>query len=79
MGIADIHGEKITKAVAADLLLTFTATLAGRVISQFLVGWIPILGNAVNASTAAGVTEAVGWAAHAFFEKNEKPSETAAS
>jgi uncharacterized protein (DUF697 family) len=71
MGVADLHGEKITKATATDLLLTFTATQVGRGISQFLVGWIPVLGNALNAATAAGVTEAVGWAAHAFFEKNE--------
>ena len=77
MGIADIHGEKITKATATDLLLTFTATQVGRGISQFLIGWIPVLGNAVNAATAAGVTEAVGWAAHAFFEKDDKPEDDA--
>ncbi|HQP39712.1 MAG TPA: hypothetical protein PLI95_31225, partial [Polyangiaceae bacterium] len=55
------------KAAAADLLLTFTATHVGRGISQWLVGWVPGWGNAINASTAAALTEAVGWAADAYF------------
>jgi uncharacterized protein (DUF697 family) len=39
------------------------------------VGWVPGLGNAINATTAAGLTEAVGWAADAYFsdEGNKKP------
>ena len=32
-----------------------------RALSQFLVGWIPGVGNAVNAGSAAAVTEAMGW------------------
>lgn len=41
--------------------------MAGRGISQVLVGWIPGYGNAINATTAAAVTEAIGWAADAYF------------
>jgi uncharacterized protein (DUF697 family) len=76
--IASEHGVELTKAAAADLLLTFTATMAGRGLSQLLVGWIPGLGNVINAATAAALTEAVGWAAHAYFEKEppEAPSVT---
>lgn len=68
VAIAREHGAEVTKAAAADLLLTFTATAVGRGISQWLVGWIPGWGNAVNATTAAALTEAVGWAADAYFE-----------
>ncbi|WP_437298196.1 hypothetical protein [Sorangium sp. So ce426] len=46
-------------AVAADLLLTFTATHVGGGISQWIVGWVPGQGNAVDASTAAALT--VDW------------------
>jgi uncharacterized protein (DUF697 family) len=67
MAIAKEYGVPVTKAAAADLLLTFTATAVGRGISQWLVGWIPGLGNVINASTAAALTEAVGWAADAYF------------
>ena len=69
IGIADLHGVSITKTAAAELLLTFSASMGGRALSQWLVGWIPGYGNAVNASTAVAVTEAVGWAAHAFFDE----------
>ena len=61
------HGVAVTKAAAADLVLTFMATMVGRGISQVLVGWIPGLGNVINATTAAGITEAVGWAADSYF------------
>jgi uncharacterized protein (DUF697 family) len=67
VGIAEVHGASITKAAAADLVLTFCATMTGRAVSQVLVGWIPGLGNAINASTAAALTEAVGWAADSYF------------
>jgi uncharacterized protein (DUF697 family) len=67
--IALVHGRSIGEAGATSLLGTFSATMGGRAVSQWLVGWIPGVGNAINASTAAGITEAVGWAAHAYFEK----------
>ncbi len=68
-GIAYEHGVSLTRQMAAEFLLTFVATQAGRFISQVLVGWIPGLGNAINASTAAALTEAVGWAANAYFDE----------
>jgi len=68
VAIANAYGIAFTKAAAADLLLTFVATIGGRTISQFLVGWIPGWGNAINATTAAALTTAVGVAADAYFE-----------
>ena len=72
IAISEEYGVPLTKIAAADLLLTFAATTAGRGLSQVLVGWIPGWGNAVNASTAAALTEAVGWAADAYFESNRR-------
>jgi uncharacterized protein (DUF697 family) len=67
--IALIHGRSITDSGAISLLSRFTATIADRTISEWLIGWVPGIGNAIDASTAAGLTEAVGWAANAYFEK----------
>ena len=39
-----------------------------RGISQFLLGWIPVAGNILNATTAAGITEALGWAVAKDFD-----------
>ena len=69
VAIAHVHGAAITETAAADLVLTFAAGYGGRALSQVLVGWLPGFGNAINAATAAGLTETVGWAADTFFEK----------
>lgn len=69
MVLAEMKGISLTRAAAAELVLTLSATMAGRGVSQVLLGWVPAWGNALNAATAASVTEAVGWAAWKFFEK----------
>ena len=43
-------------------------TTVGRVVSQVLVGWIPGVGNAINAGTAASVVEGIGWSVAKTFE-----------
>src|ERR1039458_4548277 len=63
VSIASQHGVEISKALAVELIVGFAATTGGRFLSQLFLGWIPGLGNAINASTAAGITEAIGWAA----------------
>lgn len=71
LAIGNEHGVTLTKAAAADLLLTFTATMGGRFLSQVLVGWVPGVGNIINASTAAALTEAIGWGADTYFAESE--------
>lgn len=66
--LARQHNVSISEATAANLLLTFAAAKGGRGLSQWLIGWIPGWGNAINATTAASITEAIGWSAVAFFE-----------
>lgn len=70
VAIGHEHGCEITKSHAKSLLLTFPAGYGGRAISQFLVGWIPGYGNAINASTAAAITETIGWAADEYFKND---------
>ena len=66
--IAMEHGKKISKSDAMVLIGTQSTTMAGRKISQVMIGWIPGSGNVINAMTAATLTEALGWAVHKFFE-----------
>jgi uncharacterized protein (DUF697 family) len=61
------HGTPISKTAAAELILSFSAAALGRGLSQCLLGWLPGLGNAINAITVAALTEAIGWAADAYF------------
>lgn len=62
IAIADHYGLKLDEGAATGLISSLGAGVIGRGISQFMVGWIPGIGNAINATTAAGVTEALGWA-----------------
>jgi len=60
---------RVTEGVAKGIVAALGATIAGRAVSQFLVGWIPVFGNAINATTAAGITEAMGWYAAAHLKR----------
>lgn len=62
ISLGSVFGIELTKSAARATLASATSTFIGRSISQFLLGWIPVLGNILNATTAAGVTEVFGWA-----------------
>jgi uncharacterized protein (DUF697 family) len=75
IAIASEHGIEITNAAAADLLLTFSAIVLSCQVSfsrQALVGWLPGIDNINNDSTAAAITEALGWAANSHFEQTKQ-------
>lgn len=63
IGLGSVFGLNITEAGAKSIMASAGASIAGRTVSQFLVGWIPGIGNAINTATAAGITEAIGWMA----------------
>lgn len=67
MAIGEVHGRALSKASALSVLSAATTGTIGRSIAGVLVGWIPGLGNAINAATAFAVTEGVGWAADAML------------
>jgi uncharacterized protein (DUF697 family) len=74
IAIALEHGSEITNASAADWLHTFSATVRSRQVPlsrQSLVGWLPGIDNDIKDSTAAALTEAIGWTANSHFEQTE--------
>ncbi len=71
ISLEKIFNRTITESLAGAFLADTLGTTIGRGISQLLVGWIPCVGNAINATTAAGLTEAIGWAAAKAFDKGE--------
>jgi uncharacterized protein (DUF697 family) len=63
------RGVPLGRAAAVDLVLQLLAGMTGRWIAGQLGALLPPgAGEAVRAATAAALTEAVGWAAVAFFE-----------
>lgn len=71
--MAKIQGKHLEEAAIPTLLTSLSASVVGRGASQIAVGWIPGAGNAINAATAFGITEALGWAAYKYFEADEVP------
>lgn len=69
ISLGKVFGISLTESAALSALTTAAASTIGRTVSQVLVGWIPGVGNAINASTAAAVTEAAGWAVAKDFDR----------
>ncbi len=62
ISLGAVFGVTIDESGAKSIVLATIGMIAGRGISQVLVGWIPGIGNLINAGTAAGVIEVLGWA-----------------
>ena len=67
VGIGAVFHINVTEAGAKSIIASAGAAIAGRTVSQLLIGWIPGIGNAINTATAAGITEAIGWIAVKHF------------
>ena len=59
----------VSESGAKGIMAGLGAAAGGRLVSQFLVGWIPGFGNAINASTAVAITEGLGWKAADYFDE----------
>lgn len=70
VALGKVFDVELSKSAATAILSGMSASFVGRGVSQALIGWIPGIGNAINAATAAGVTEAVGWIVAENFSKN---------
>jgi uncharacterized protein (DUF697 family) len=69
VSLGAVFGLKISDSAAKSIMASAGASITGRTVSQFLVGWMPLIGNTINTATAAGVTEAIGWiAVNNFYE-----------
>lgn len=72
ISLGEVFEIDLSESSAKAALASVSAATVGRAVSQFLVGWVPGLGNAVNAFTAAGVTEALGWALTNDFARKSR-------
>lgn len=61
IALGRVFGLELTDSAASASLASFAGATVGRTASQVLIGWLPGVGNIVNACTAASVTEALGW------------------
>lgn len=69
ISLGKVFDIELTETTAKAEIASVAASTIGRTLTQFLVGWIPGVGNAINATTAAGLTEAMGWTLAEDFAK----------
>ena len=67
--LGGVFRVSLRESISRSLIVGSVATLIGRGISEFLVGWVPIAGNIINALTAAAVIEFLGHAVVKDFRR----------
>jgi uncharacterized protein (DUF697 family) len=72
IGLGHVFHLRLRHSYRRGVIIGTTATMFGRGISEFLVGWVPVMGNAIDASTAAAIIEVLGWLVAREFEKQER-------
>ena len=71
VAIGRVFGVHISDSVGKGLVTSMAGMWLGKGIVSVAIGWVPFLGNAVNAATAAGITEAMGWIVADKFDQGE--------
>ena len=72
VSLGSVFGITMDQSAAKAALASTVATKVGRGAVQVMVGWLPGVGNAINATTAAAVTELIGWTMAKEFEREAK-------
>jgi len=67
--LGGVFQVRLKESISTSFIVGSVATFLGRGISEFLVGWIPVAGNIINAVTAAAVIEFLGHAVVKGFHK----------
>lgn len=69
LALAERYGVEVQRTAAAELVLTLGATMVGRGAARGARSRWPGASRWTGAMTAAAVTEAIGWAAVAWFRE----------
>ncbi len=72
ISLGEVFGITLDQSAAKAAVASAAAATVGRTVSQVLIGWIPGVGNIINASTAAAITEAIGWIIASDFERKKR-------
>ena len=61
ISLGRVFGRELSESAAKAAVASAAAATIGRTAVQIVLGWLPGLGNIINACTAASLTEAIGW------------------
>ncbi|MCD7715317.1 MAG: hypothetical protein LUI39_02550 [Lachnospiraceae bacterium] len=72
IALGKVFGLNLSESAAKAAVGSKAASTIGRTASQVLLGWVPGVGNVINAGTAAAITESMGWILAKEFEKEAR-------
>ena len=75
VALGKLFDPDMGSATAVTLLSKFIGQGAEIAGAKSLVGWIPVLGNAANATITFGFMEALGWKIYSHFDEAYKDRE----
>ena len=61
ISLGKVFGLTLDQSSVKAGIASAAAAQVGRTASQILIGWLPGVGNVINAVTAASLTETIGW------------------
>ena len=71
IGLGHVFHLRLRHSYRTGVIVGTAATMIGRAISEWLIGWIPVLGNLTDALTAALIIEGLGWVIAREFYKQQ--------
>lgn len=69
VSLGQVFGIEISRSGAEAMRNSAMAAMVGKTVAKVLCGWIPVVGNVINACTGATITEALGWLVVEEFAK----------
>lgn len=61
ISLGQVFGIELSQSAAESAAGSAAATMIGKAACNLILGWIPIVGNVINATVAAALTEGMGW------------------
>ncbi|MGN0610110.1 MAG: hypothetical protein ACI4J6_12950 [Oscillospiraceae bacterium] len=71
ISLGKVFGRTITESAAKAAVASASATAIGRTVVKTATGWIPIAGEIISATTAAALTESIGWLIAGEFDEGK--------
>lgn len=74
--IAALFGRKLESKAAQSLVLEGCVRYSTPLLQKSMLGWIPLLGNIVNAKITYDVTKKIGWFLYNRFDETSDQGPT---
>ncbi len=71
ISLGAVFGVMVSRSAATSFITAYVGKKVGVAVFKGLIGWVPGLGNAVNAGTAAAMIEVLGWAVASDFDNKD--------